>query len=183
MSSASAAEQSSACSKHTLALVQRSCVALGTQLPTLPCTPMAPALTHHLLLPVGQTVSEGGFAPNRVSAASLLNVAEDTDKKGKKYYKFELLNRSGEGEAEASRGLSVQLYSSKGAVPQPKQHSDVWSAVWFSTLWYNACAKAVQACWAMWLLSCFPERPGVGPPPAAALWLHRAAAEAMCQRQ
>jgi len=40
-------------------------------------------------------VSEGGFAANRVSAASLLDVSEDTDKKGKKYYKYELLVRSG----------------------------------------------------------------------------------------
>ena len=32
-------------------------------------------------------MSEGGFAPNRVSAASLLGVGEATDKKGKKYYR------------------------------------------------------------------------------------------------
>jgi hypothetical protein len=31
-----------------------------------------------------------------VSAASLLDMSEDTDKKGKKYYKYELLVRSGE---------------------------------------------------------------------------------------
>lgn len=43
----------------------------------------------------GQTVSEGGFAPNRVSAVSLLDAEESTDKKGKKYYKFELLARTG----------------------------------------------------------------------------------------
>lgn len=46
--------------------------------------------------PTGQTQSEGGFAANRVSAASLLDVSEDTDKKGKKYYKYELLVRTGE---------------------------------------------------------------------------------------
>jgi hypothetical protein len=44
----------------------------------------------------GKTQSEGGFAENRVSAASLLDVAEETDKKGKKYYTYELLVRSGE---------------------------------------------------------------------------------------
>jgi hypothetical protein len=51
-----------------------------------------------LLLPMcaGKTQSEGGFAENRVSAASLLDVAEETDKKGKKYYTYELLVRSGE---------------------------------------------------------------------------------------
>jgi hypothetical protein len=44
----------------------------------------------------GKTKSEGGFAADRVSAASLLDVSEDTDKKGKKYYKYELLVRTGE---------------------------------------------------------------------------------------
>jgi hypothetical protein len=50
----------------------------------------APAAAHP-----GQTVSEGGFAPNRVSAVSLLDIEESTDKKGHKYYKFELLARTG----------------------------------------------------------------------------------------
>jgi hypothetical protein len=45
----------------------------------------------------GETISEGGFAPGRVSAASLLEAGEATDKKGKKYYKYEFLTRSGEG--------------------------------------------------------------------------------------
>jgi hypothetical protein len=35
----------------------------------------------------GATLSEGGFAPNKVAAASVLDVQEATDKKGKKYYK------------------------------------------------------------------------------------------------
>jgi hypothetical protein len=35
----------------------------------------------------GETLSEGGFAPGRVAAASLLDVGEATDKKGKKYYR------------------------------------------------------------------------------------------------
>lgn len=43
----------------------------------------------------GETQSEGGFAPNRVSAASLLDVFTTTDKKGKTYYKYELLVRAG----------------------------------------------------------------------------------------
>ena len=38
----------------------------------------------------GETLSEGGFAPNRVSAASLLDVSEAVDKKGKKYYRYEV---------------------------------------------------------------------------------------------
>jgi hypothetical protein len=45
----------------------------------------------------GETVSEGGFAPNRVSAASLLDVSESTDKKGRKYYEYDLLARGADG--------------------------------------------------------------------------------------
>ncbi|MEW5297406.1 MAG: hypothetical protein WDW38_006234 [Sanguina aurantia] len=46
----------------------------------------------------GQTQSEGGFAPDRVSAASLLNVSQETDKKGKTYYQYELLTRTADGD-------------------------------------------------------------------------------------
>lgn len=46
----------------------------------------------------GLTASEGGFAPNKVSAASLLDVAEATDKNGKKYYTYELLVRTADGD-------------------------------------------------------------------------------------
>eukprot|EP00983_Pelagomonas_calceolata_P108329 1159444-Pelagomonas_calceolata.AAC.5 len=45
--------------------------------------------------PAGQTVSEGGFDANRVSNAALLGVATEKDKKGKTYYKFEILTRTG----------------------------------------------------------------------------------------
>lgn len=40
-------------------------------------------------------MSEGGFAPNRVSAASLLDISTEADKKGKNYYKYEILTRTG----------------------------------------------------------------------------------------
>lgn len=46
----------------------------------------------------GETQSEGGFAPNRVSAASLLDLSVTTDKKGKKYYKYEILTRTADGD-------------------------------------------------------------------------------------
>lgn len=39
---------------------------------------------------VGETMSEGGFAPNRVSAASLLNATSEKDKKGKTFYLLEV---------------------------------------------------------------------------------------------
>ena len=41
------------------------------------------------------TQSEGGFAPDRVANVALLNTAVVEDKKGKKYYDYELLSRSG----------------------------------------------------------------------------------------
>lgn len=44
------------------------------------------------------TLSEGGFAPGKVSAASVLDVQEATDKNGKKYYKFEVLTRTADGD-------------------------------------------------------------------------------------
>ncbi len=46
-------------------------------------------------LPAGETQSEGGFAPNRVSAASILDIGTTTDKKGKEYYTYEILTRTG----------------------------------------------------------------------------------------
>ncbi|WIA42873.1 hypothetical protein OEZ86_008796 [Tetradesmus obliquus] len=61
----------------------------------------------------GESISEGGFAANRVSAASLLDVSEDTDKKGKKYYKYELLVRSGDGN-EGGRHVLVGATVSGG---------------------------------------------------------------------
>ena len=46
----------------------------------------------------GETRSEGGFKANAVSSASLLDVQKATDKKGKPYYKYELLTRSADGD-------------------------------------------------------------------------------------
>ena len=48
------------------------------------------------MISLGETRSEGGFAPNRVSAASILDVAAITDKKGKEYYTYNILTRTGE---------------------------------------------------------------------------------------
>lgn len=46
----------------------------------------------------GETVSEGGFAPNRVSAASLLDVTTSKDKKGRSAYLFNILTRTADGD-------------------------------------------------------------------------------------
>lgn len=43
----------------------------------------------------GETVSEGGFAPGRVSVGALLGIQMEKDKKGKTYYSWEVLTRTG----------------------------------------------------------------------------------------
>merc|ERR1711877_7982 len=42
----------------------------------------------------GKTISEGGFAPDRVSAISVLDVKSAKDKKGRNTYEFNLLGRT-----------------------------------------------------------------------------------------
>merc|ERR1711988_732837 len=46
----------------------------------------------------GKTISEGGFAPDRVSAASVLDVESTTDKKGKTLYRYNILSRTADGD-------------------------------------------------------------------------------------
>jgi len=46
----------------------------------------------------GKTISEGGFAPDRVSAASVLDVESTTDKKGRAVYKYNILARTADGD-------------------------------------------------------------------------------------
>jgi hypothetical protein len=60
---------------------------------------------------VGQ--SEGGFAPGKVAAASVLDVQEATDKNGKKYYKYEVLCRTADGD-EGGRHQLIAATVSKG---------------------------------------------------------------------
>ena len=43
----------------------------------------------------GLSRSEGGFKENKVSSASVLDVQAANDKKGKPYYKYEILTRTG----------------------------------------------------------------------------------------
>merc|ERR1712118_560021 len=49
-------------------------------------------------LHAGQTISEGGFAPDRVSAASVLDLESTTDKKGKTFYRYNILSRTADGD-------------------------------------------------------------------------------------
>ncbi|KAI8467465.1 MAG: photosystem II oxygen evolving complex protein PsbP [Monoraphidium minutum] len=62
---------------------------------------------------VGETQSEGGFAPNKVAAASLLGVSQTTDKKGKKYYQYDVLARGADGN-EGGRHVLISATVSGG---------------------------------------------------------------------
>merc|ERR1712093_497280 len=46
----------------------------------------------------GKTISEGGFAPDRVSAASVLDIEGTTDKKGRSLYRYNILSRTADGD-------------------------------------------------------------------------------------
>lgn len=61
----------------------------------------------------GETQSEGGFAPNRVSAASILDINTTTDKKGKEYYTYEILTRTADGN-EGGRHQLIKATVSEG---------------------------------------------------------------------
>lgn len=61
----------------------------------------------------GDTISEGGFKRGKVAAASVLDVQEATDKNGKKYYKYDILCRTADGD-EGGRHQLVAATVSKG---------------------------------------------------------------------
>jgi len=61
----------------------------------------------------GETQSEGGFAPNRVSAASVLDVKEEADKKGRAVYSYEILTRTQDGN-EGGRHQLIKAVVSSG---------------------------------------------------------------------
>ena len=61
----------------------------------------------------GDTISEGGFKRGKVAAASVLDVEEATDKNGKKYYKYDVLCRTADGD-EGGRHQLIAATVSKG---------------------------------------------------------------------
>eukprot|EP00798_Chlamydomonas_sp_ICE-L_P014545 gene14545-20585_t len=63
----------------------------------------------------GETMSEGGFAPNRVSAASILDVQDTTDKKGRPTYFYEILTRTQDGN-EGGRHQLIKATVADGKV-------------------------------------------------------------------
>merc|ERR1739847_111157 len=60
----------------------------------------------------GKTISEGGFAPDRVSAASVLDVDSTSDKKGKTYYRYNILSRTADGDEGGRHQLITATVSS-----------------------------------------------------------------------
>jgi len=61
----------------------------------------------------GKTISEGGFAPDRVSAISVLDVKSAKDKKGRNTYEFNLLGRTADGD-EGGRHQLLKAVVDKG---------------------------------------------------------------------
>jgi hypothetical protein len=61
----------------------------------------------------GATISEGGFAPDRVAAASLLDVESSQDEKGKTSYRFNILTRTADGDEGGRHQLIAATVSNK----------------------------------------------------------------------
>lgn len=59
----------------------------------------------------GLTISEGGFAPGKISSAALLDMEEATDKKGKSYYKYDILTRTADGNEGGRHNLITATVS------------------------------------------------------------------------
>jgi len=63
----------------------------------------------------GKTMSEGGFAPDRVSAASVLDAKNEKDKKGRTVYSFNILSRTADGD-EGGRHQLISARVSDGTL-------------------------------------------------------------------
>lgn len=71
------------------------------------------------LCDVGLSRSEGGFKENKVSSASVLDVQAANDKKGKPYYKYEILTRTGIDSQDMLRYASLLAREACHANPPP----------------------------------------------------------------
>ena len=68
---------------------------------TVPCAWLGCHFVKLLSGIAGLSRSEGGFKENKVSSASVLDVQAANDKKGKPYYKYEILTRTGTHHADS----------------------------------------------------------------------------------
>ncbi|CAG9466007.1 unnamed protein product [Pedinophyceae sp. YPF-701] len=62
---------------------------------------------------VGDTVSEGGFARGATASASILDVSDEKDKKGRTVYRYHVLTRSADGD-EGGRHILINAVVSNG---------------------------------------------------------------------
>merc|ERR1711907_585292 len=86
----------------------------------------------------GKTISEGGFAPDRVSAASLLDLESSTDKKGKTVYRYNILTRTADGDEGGRHQLISATVSNKYLYILKVQVGD--------KRWFKGARKEAEGC-------------------------------------
>merc|ERR1712031_103138 len=86
----------------------------------------------------GQTMSEGGFAPDRVSAASVLDLESTTDKKGKSVYRYSILSRTADGDEGGRHQLISATVSSNTLYILKVQVGD--------KRWFKGARKEAEGC-------------------------------------
>lgn len=85
----------------------------------------------------GETQSEGGFAKNKVSTASLLDVETVKDKNGKSYYRYNLLVRAADGNEGGRHVLLTATVGNGNLYIQKVQCGD--------KRWFKGADKQAQA--------------------------------------
>jgi len=86
----------------------------------------------------GETQSEGGFAPGRVSTAAVLDVFTKSDK-GKTYYMYEILTRTADGD-EGGRHQLIATTVSDGQLYAIKCQSG-------DKRWFKGTERDMKAAW------------------------------------
>ena len=86
----------------------------------------------------GTTISEGGFAPDRVSAASLLDVESSQDDKGKSTYRYNILTRTADGDEGGRHQLISATVSNKYLYILKVQVGD--------KRWFKGARKEAEGC-------------------------------------
>ena len=86
----------------------------------------------------GETQSEGGFAPGRVSTAAVLDVFKK-EEKGKTYYMYEILTRTADGD-EGGRHQLIATTVSDGSLYAIKCQSG-------DKRWFKGTERDMKAAW------------------------------------
>jgi len=86
----------------------------------------------------GSTISEGGFAADRVSAASVLDISSDKDKQGRPVFGYNILSRTADGN-EGGRHQLIKAVEANGSLYILKvQIGD--------KRWFKGAKKEAEAC-------------------------------------